>query len=239
MASYSFIIDAMNDIVVDHDGEGGHVYWIDAVNEWCTALEGSGGHSSIIDGLNEVCTLLDGNGGHRFTIDAHNEISTLLGGTGGYRFDIDALNEIADLPLGGPSAPGQITLTWDENSADTLPNFDIGLPLDTEVDDVIYTEYSDDDGETWAEYFESEPLTQEQIAGAPIEIEGVTPLAAGDYLFRGWLIRGALTGTVSDNEAVTIAPSRQWIAGGLFPTYVIDDNARSYATINGYIVEGY
>lgn len=101
MASYRFNVDALNDIVVDYGGAGGHADTLAAFNAWAVLLGGAGGHRFSLNAANEVAVQVGGSGAHVFTINALNEICGILGGATNHRFNIDALNEIADLPVFG------------------------------------------------------------------------------------------------------------------------------------------
>jgi hypothetical protein len=62
MASYQFNVQALNDIVVDYGGAGGHTFTLSALNAWAVLLGGSGGHTFSLDAANEFAELVGGAG---------------------------------------------------------------------------------------------------------------------------------------------------------------------------------
>ena len=121
MASYTFVIDALNDICVDNGDAGGHIYNINALNAWAVRLGGVGGHTFEINALNEIVGRYGGAGApFQYSIGALNSISVALGGSSGYIYDIDALNAIAELSV--PLAP---ILTWTSDSTVNPPQLDV------------------------------------------------------------------------------------------------------------------
>jgi hypothetical protein len=107
-----------------------------------------------------------------------------------------------------PAAPG---LTWNSTSADTTPDFLVDLPSDNvnpiqdaAAGDHLILEYQPQAGGAWAQYLDYTLLAGDIVADT-ISKSGVTPVASGDYFFRGRLERSPLIGTNSANVSVTIA----------------------------------
>lgn len=107
-----------------------------------------------------------------------------------------------------PAAPA---LTWNSLETDDEPDFLIDLPSgnvdpiqDAAADDHLIIEYQLQAGGAWTEYVDH-TLTAGDITDDTITIAGVGSVANGDYYFRARIERGALIGTNSTNEEVTIA----------------------------------
>jgi hypothetical protein len=107
-----------------------------------------------------------------------------------------------------PAAPG---LTWNSLETDNEPDFLVDLPSgnvdpvqDAAAADHLIIEYQLQAGGAWTEYVDH-TLTAGNITDDTITIAGVGSVTDGSYYFRGRIERGALIGTNSANEAVTIA----------------------------------
>jgi len=105
--------------------------------------------------------------------------------------------------------PDPPVVTWVEESTDSAPDFDIGLPSgfgdgrDAAAGDDLIIERSTDPATTWTLYL-THTLTTGDLTDDEIELEAAD-LPNGDYLFRARLDRGS--GSVSGNsnlEPVTI-----------------------------------
>jgi hypothetical protein len=111
-------------------------------------------------------------------------------------------------------APAAVVLIWDEDSADTRPDFDVdlpsgqGAPLDAEADDVLRIQYRLQSGvdADYATYL-TDTLDAGEVAGDTITVSGVDPLTGGAYYFRARLERdAAYFGVWSNVESVNVAP---------------------------------
>jgi hypothetical protein len=106
-----------------------------------------------------------------------------------------------------PAAPA---LTWNSLETDNEPDFLVDLPSgnvdptrDAAAGDHLIIEYQLQAGGAWTEYVDR-TLIADDITDDTITITGVGPVANGSYYFRARIERGALIGTNSANEAVTI-----------------------------------
>jgi hypothetical protein len=107
-----------------------------------------------------------------------------------------------------PAAPA---LTWNSLETDNEPDFLVDLPSGYGVGDVrnaaaadhLIIEYQLQAGGAWTQYIDH-PLSAGDITDDTITITGVGSVANGSYYFRARIERGALIGTNSANEAVTI-----------------------------------
>jgi hypothetical protein len=118
--------------------------------------------------------------------------------------------------LGGSSTPAVVVpaapaLTWNSLETDDEPDFLIDLPSgnvdpieDAAADDHLIIEYQLQAGGAWTEYVDH-TLIADDITDDTISIAGVGSVSNGDYYFRARIERGALIGTNSANEEVTIA----------------------------------
>jgi hypothetical protein len=109
-----------------------------------------------------------------------------------------------------PAAPA---LTWNSLEADDEPDFLVDLPSgnvdpdeDAAAGDHLIIEYQLQAGGAWTEYVDR-TLIAGDITDDTITITGVGSVASGSYYFRARIERGALIGTNSANEEVTIAAS--------------------------------
>lgn len=121
---------------------------------------------------------------------------------------LGVLGSASGTPVVVPAAPA---LTWNSTSSDTTPDFLVDLPSgntdpiqDAAAGDHLILEYQLQAGGAWTQYLDH-TLSSGDITGDIISQSGVTPVASGDYYFRGRLERGALIGTNSSSVAVTIA----------------------------------
>jgi hypothetical protein len=111
-----------------------------------------------------------------------------------------------------PFAPA---LTWNGSTADRTPDFDVdissgnGAPYDTATNDVLRIEYSANSGANWSAYL-THSFSSGEIAGNPITVSGVTPLANGAYLFRARIERGSNESAWSASAAVTVVSNITW-----------------------------
>lgn len=125
--------------------------------------------------------------------------------------------------VAAPSGPLAPILTWDDNTADTTPNFSVdlpsgnGAPRDAAANDVLRIQYSSDSGANWSAYL-THTLDAGDIAGDPITVTGVTPLANGSYVFRARLERGSIVSAWSASENATVNA-----AGYLYWRIEVDD----------------
>jgi hypothetical protein len=117
--------------------------------------------------------------------------------------------------LGGASTPAVVVpaapaLTWNSLETDDEPDFLVDLPSgnvdpdqDAAADDHLIIEYQLQAGGAWTEYVDR-TLIAGDITDDTISVSGVGSVANGDYFFRARIERGALIGTNSANEEVTI-----------------------------------
>jgi hypothetical protein len=113
-------------------------------------------------------------------------------------------------PGGSVVVPAAPALTWNSLETDDEPDFLVDLPngnvdpiQDAAADDHLIIEYQLQAGGAWTEYVDYVLLSGD-ITDDTITVTGVGSVANGDYFFRARLERGALIGTDSANEAVTI-----------------------------------
>jgi hypothetical protein len=106
-----------------------------------------------------------------------------------------------------PAAPG---LTWNSLETDNEPDFLVDLPSgnvdpdqDAAAGDHLIIEYQLQAGGAWTGYVDR-TLIAGDITDDTITVTGVGTVANGSYYFRDRIERGALIGTNSANEAVTI-----------------------------------
>jgi hypothetical protein len=106
-----------------------------------------------------------------------------------------------------PAAPA---LTWNSLEADNEPDFLVDLPSgnvdptrDAAAGDHLIIEYQLQAGGAWTGYIDH-TLIAGDITDDTIAVTGVGAVANGSYFFRGRIERGALIGTNSANESVTI-----------------------------------
>lgn len=115
--------------------------------------------------------------------------------------------------LGGASGPAEVpaapALTWNSLETDNEPDFLVDLPngwgdyRDAAAGDHLIIEYQLQAGGAWTEYVDH-TLTAGNITDDTITVTGVGSVANGSYYFRARIERGALIGTNSANESVTI-----------------------------------
>jgi hypothetical protein len=163
-----------------------------------TLTDDAGGLFAIDVAAVEVAGALTA-GSYSITVQADNGVDAPISRA----FLITVTHEAVVAPL----AP---LITWNGDTEDTTPDFDIDLPLgndpseDVEVGDDLVIEYQLASGGSFTEYLRH-TIIQDDIDGNPITESGLTPLASDDYKFRARLERGATIGDWSTLEDVTVS----------------------------------
>jgi hypothetical protein len=147
--------------------------------------------------------------------------------------------------VNGPAAP---TFAQPVVTTDSTPQFQIVLPdgygdfRDAAVDDTIRIYTSENNEETFTLWATSAALDAGQIAGDPISISGVTPLANGRYQAHARLARTGALGELSNQVDFSIdaveagAPVITSVAvtsdAGADDTYIEDDDIQFTVTFD-------